>query len=530
VNETAPPANPLPKFRRPTSTVDALEFVVEIESRYPVDQWRAGDLRLWPLVRYDLCSRNYFLVERVAGAAAGGGRLAAARERVRVLGKQSAGWLRARVSDSAHEDRLRPANLLLYSDGASFARVSDQWVDKFCDPLADIARERGLSSLVITPAPLGTHYVPRRTPSVLVQPAIDLRAQLAAARARLRPREPVLELEGFDDLMARLTSDLPGLAVCDRDRVRRIAVYVDAFTAMYRRMLRRIAPRAVLVVCYYGAERMAMLRAARQLGIPSADIQHGAASTHWAYAKWTRLPPDGYDTLPSFFWCWDDATVAAVDQWSTRHRAVHRSVHGGNPFLDQWKTGDAAFVREHDDRMRALVAPHARKEQVLLTGNGHETPEQIRSIASLVAATGDRMNWWIRMHPCGLTMAPIYEKALEEAGAKSWILREPTEAPLYGLLRFMDFHVTETSSTMIEAAQMGVPSVFATPRDAGAFAGLVREGWALPVDGFGEVERGLAVQRERRAELRASRAGAKNADASAALSVILGEQRALERD
>jgi hypothetical protein len=480
---------------------ELVQLMVAVEARFPVDTWRIGGLHVWPLVRYELSTRNYYMYRRSDPAsgeqATSARRLSARAAHLKTLGLRWAKWARMRTTDRVHEDRLRPADLLLYSDGVSFIRVEDEGYDRFCDPIVEAAAARGLSTVTLTPSPIDLSFDTRRSRSVLIQPALDAISLFDSLRTRLRPpSESDEQLTSYDDAIEWMkTAAGRELIVPSRELLRRIVVHVRSFASLYKRMLRRIRPKAVFVVCYYGAERMAMLLAARELGIPSVDVQHGVTgAAHWAYARWKRLPAEGYELLPSFFWCWDESDVLVVSEWSSTLPTFHRAVCAGNLYLDQWRAGVGPFVEECARRVREISAAHRGHKQVLYTASGLETPTAIRELAEVVRSTKDELFWWIRMHPCRLEGTRTFESALEEVSGTNWCIGAASELPLYALLRDMDIHVTEASSTVVEAAEFGIPSVLASEAEAPLFPELVRSGWILPVASFAAVPQGIRAQ------------------------------------
>jgi hypothetical protein len=86
---------------------------------------------------------------------------------------------------------------------------------------------------------------------------------------------------------------------------------------------------------------------------------------------------------------------------------------------------------------------------------------------------------------------------LRAAGARDFDIDNATDLPLYALLRHVALHVTESSSTVIEAAGFGVPTVLWGRLDAESFASYIASGWVLPAepaDVPGALDRQLAAR------------------------------------
>jgi hypothetical protein len=476
---------------------ELVDLFVEWEGRARVAEWTIDGIHIWPLLRYEIFTRNYSMHGRTAVPSSD--EVPGVGARVRAMGTTWRRWLDARWNDRGHEARLRSADFLVYSDGVSFVRHEDRWYDRFCDPIAEAAAARGRTTLIVTPSPTGELYVPREHPSLLVQPAFDVAALADAMHRRLAPAAAPGELSGFDDWRRAVRAEHPELIVPDRSDLERIVRRLRALARIHRFILGRVQPRAVFVVCYYG-EAMALLLAARELGIPTVDVQHSfAAPLHWAYAKWTNVPRGGYELLPDFFWSWSAADVELVRAWA-HGLPRHRAVEVGNLYLRQWQSSDTPLFRGYRERVAAIVREAGPRKHVLFTASGLESPAVIRDLAELVGATSSELHWWVRMHPVRRARSADFEAALRAHGG-SWRVAEATEWPLYALLPAMNAHVTEASSTTVEAAQLGVPTVLTSPNEASLYANLIEAGYAVAAASFSEVRAAVMSQIAHQARL-----------------------------
>lgn len=485
-----------------------MDLLEEVETKFPVDTWVIDDLHIWPLVRYDVMTRNREMFTRVEGAASAKGRLARLREAPPVtMAEDAVRCMRARREDGANADESAPADAVLYSDGVSFVQLDGLWMDRYLDPLADILRERGLTSLMVTPR--STFRVPRRTPSVFIQPRLDATTLKNNVAARLRRGRHRAHLDGFAEARALLRGRSERLVVGDEASFARVVVYVQGYARVLERILRKTRARLAFSVCYYGGERYALQLACRAVGVTSVDVQHGGSGdAHWAYRRWMRVPPGGYELLPDVFWGWGESDRDDVLRWSKRLGGVHRPIVGGNLFMDLWRRDDSSYVQRYLARVRAVRDAHPGLRQVLLTMSGLETDAQLDALCRVIAGSGDRWFWWVRCHPTRLEKRAAVERALRAAGATRTSVAEATDLPLYAVLRCVDAHVTEYSSTVIEAAQFGIPSVMIGLDQAVDYPDLLESGWMLPVPGIDDVVAGLDAQVERWSDARVSTAQA----------------------
>jgi len=459
-----------PAAAKPRSS-DLMHALAEIEATVPVGEWTVAGNAIWPLLRV-----RWFFAEWArqyggsGGAASGGGRM-------RALVRGAAVAARARSSDvAANDDPKARREVVFLSDGLSFARVGEHWVERFCDPLIRAAVRQGASSALWTPQHL--YRIPRATPSVFVQPTIDraniaglVRSRFGASVAtRLPGREratAMLRARGFDDgalSLARIASD---------------GCRLRAVAAVFERRLAAVQPRLAFVVSYYSLEAMAFVHACRRAGVATVDIQHGVqGDLHPAYAAWPRLPAGCKHALvPDRFWVWSDWERGVVDAWAAG--SGHAAIVGGNPWLDLWR-GDGDWPGTRD---ALAAAAHLRERAsgrpiVLVTlqfGLGND--EQIEPLRRLIARAHDRLAFWVRLHPVMAARREEVRAALGDVGA--FELDAASDLPLHALLQACDVHVTHSSSTVIEAAQCAVPSLITSAYGAELFTPIVDAGAAV---------------------------------------------------
>ena len=482
------------RSQAPPLSSDLMRALAEIEDRFPVARWHIAGVPIWPLLRL----RWFFAEWARHYAAASGAAPASAGAHVRRIAAGALAQARAAREDVAATDHgARRRDIVFLSDGLSFGLLGGAWVERFCDPLIAIARQRGLTSALWTPSRL--HQRPRLTPSCFVQAGID-RANLAGAlRAKLAPRPAHLpERERVEAWLGRAGHGHDALRVgcieSDGCRLRSVADH-------FRRALDVARPSLAFVVSYYGLEGMAFVLACREAGILVVDLQHGVqGDMHPAYARWPRPDAGVHALLPDRFWVWSSWEEDVVAQWSKGTR--HAPIVGGNPWLEVWRDGSgwpgvaAASEAASGLRQRADGRP------VVLTTlqYGLDPAEQMQPLAAVMRIAASRLVFWVRLHPAMLERREEIRGLLEAAGP--FELDLPSDLPLQALLPRADVHLTHSSSTVIEAAQFGIHSVLTTDYGRELFGPLLASGDATVAVGgaqvlVDELDRSIAQRRGR---------------------------------
>jgi hypothetical protein len=486
-----------------------MEAIASVEARYRVTEWEIDGIRFWPLARI----RWFFALWEsayCAGPQPGGrSRLRSAIEQV---GRMASGAIRcacASAMDASRNDRITgPRDVAFLSDGFSFAKIGGRWVERFCDPLIGRLQARRISSVLLTPS--HRYLRPRATPSVFIQPRIDL----ANLRGALRSRAVLARIHAPDyapvrSMLASRGVDHPALSL---NKIASDLARLRAVAHTCGRLLDRLRPRLALIVSYYSLEGMAFVLACRERGIRVVDLQHGVqGELHPAYGRLPQPSRDGHVLLPHAFWVWSEEEAKAVRAWAGESGA-HEVVVGGNSWLEDWLGEGSATIADTDRCVAAMRREAMGRRIVLVTLQyGLDEAEQLQPLRELIRAAGDGWAWWVRLHPIMLAQrGRVRGLLLEGDGAVR--VDEPTDLPLYGLLRHVDAHLTHSSSTVLEAIRFGVRSVVTSRYGVELFPGSFASGAALAaLGGAASVRDALAAQAERRGAREAASATADEA-------------------
>src|SRR5688572_20100814 len=440
---------------------EILDLLNEAEACFPLEKLRIAGVHAWPLLRIRY---GFELIEGQVK------RRSSQNGTTRSL-TALAGPLRrflARAQDHTRNASLTaPAEVVVLSDGISYASVGGSWVEKFCDPLIQEFERRDLRCLLLSP--LHAYRVPRRTASVFVQPELD-RIAMRAATVASDPEA----LHVFDDFQR--WADAKHKPAPKLTWLRQSCLRVRLGAEFFGDVLRKTGAALGLVVNYYSPTGMAFVLACREQGIPVADIQHGVAGElHFAYGRWMRVPPGGFNLLPTYFWCWHPEDAAAITAWGWS--GGHEALVGGNPWLAQWCGDDSQFGRETDRQVLTVMQRHSAAVHALVTLQAPIGTDHTPKMLELIRAGGPEVFWWVRLHPGQLAERRRIEAELLHTSHAEVTLA--TDLPLPALLRHVNVHVTHSSSSVLEAAAMGVPSVITSAYGAELYAGQMEAGLAV---------------------------------------------------
>jgi hypothetical protein len=448
-----------------------LELVEHIERNFPVAQWRADDMEIWPLARMDLyldCYRSN------VGIAMPPRRSLLLRALDRFATPLLNVWKSRR--DLVHwVPRPRRAHAIFLGDGVTLDHIDGAWRDRYGEPLMAALWHRGHDTFLMQQGDLSRLPWYRSTYA----------ANLVTARAR-RHRSQInspVTLPGIDKVRRYLHDNAVPAPSLAPEALALRARAVLACAAQFERVIRIVRPSIAFVVTYYADLAPSFLLACRRQGVLSVDLQHcPQEGAHKAYG-WCAVPQNGYAVLPAVFWNWTQADAAYIQNWTAKlARPWHRSLHGGHiqlrPFLDD----DDPATEEQDARFDTISQGAAFEREILVAlqpVSGFRA--QWDELAARIEASPPQWRWWIRRHPAARAYQDEEYQQLVSLKRANVVVEASSSLPLPALLRRVNVLVSRFSGASAEAANFGVPALFLSEEARGQFSALIERGLATIV-------------------------------------------------
>jgi hypothetical protein len=248
----------------------------------------------------------------------------------------------------------------------------------------------------------------------------------------------------------------------------------------YRELIKSVQPKLVLTTCYYYPPTISVVWAARELGVPVVDAQHGGNGLyHAGYTHWRHVPENGYLLLPDYFLVWDSISANNVLRWLPPGTTTHLPLIAGRFGLEHARRAGLG-----DDITPIGVLTHGGTKTILVTlqtlGPTGLTPMMLEAMSKAPPT----WTWLVRGHPMSQTwrkpevMPEALEAAMKEAGVKRYDARLATGQPLATLLPHIDHHLTGFSGTVQECAAYGIRTTFTHPTVWSFFGNYIEMGVA----------------------------------------------------
>ena len=448
------------------------QFINEIEDKYPVDEWLVDDIHIWPLIRIQVATNI------ILKSTQGNVPQQQNQQKTRLLSKLSSvvtghlNYCKNYFKDySKNASPNEHVNAILLGDQVSRVLVNSRWYDRFCDPIIDKLKVAEFTSLHMEP--LHQYHTPRYNPGIFIQPHLDwLRIKnLLQARTGI----DYDQLHGFKELLTCLEKTW-GITL-NEVLLSRTVQYLKLIAGWFDKIIKRTQPSIGFVVCYYGIEGMAFNLSCRRNGIPSVDIQHGVQGDfHRAYGQWNRVPPNGYELLPSIFWVWSETEARAIEKWNQKVSHFHQPFIGGNPWLDISKEQPEVFYGGEIHEYIKSIKQAKVKILFCLSGlvdYGVTIPDWIKKV---IMNSPPEWFWLFRLHPCELSERERIRALITQLNPAQVELDMATDLPLPILLQNVDIHITHWSTTTIEAAIFGIPTITVDQMGYDLFKNQIPEG------------------------------------------------------
>src|SRR5690606_18655710 len=164
---------------------------------------------------------------------------------------------------------------------------------------------------------------------------------------------------------------------------------IRVYSMIFSYLLKKLKVEKVYVLCYYNIQMFALVYAANKLGIITYDVQHGSQGPLHPMYFFSGLKSElGYPkTLPSNFWCWDEASASSLRNWLPPNRS-ERVENRGNPWINY-------SIQHHGTDYGNSI--NQAKNNIIVTLQEPVLSETLLEV--IESLDSSRFIWWLRFHP-----------------------------------------------------------------------------------------------------------------------------------
>lgn len=470
---------------------EVMDFINEIEEKFPVDEWVVDGIYVWPLLRISMSMQLYR--QNINGGTV------TKRNIVNKLSDYSTRIVKlARLLylNGLHKNKpgiYDSQNYLFIGDQISRILLNDTWYDRFCDPV--IEGLKNMDGHIIHMEPYYDAKLPSYYPTKYLQPMIDY----IRLKALLSDTHSNKELDKFELFTKDVLEEFPHLGVIINSVLEQME-FVIKLTNYYTTLLSKINPQVVFIVDYYNNVKMSIINACKRLNIPTVDIQHGAqGDLHVAYGRWNKVPKGGFNLLPDYFWVWSELEASAINKWVISNGIdIHNPFIGGNLWLEMWKGTENALVSTYNNKFKYNLNVD-NKLVILLTLQPLTFEEGYPEwLLNSINKSPDNWQWQIRLHPGMLHERDKVKKLFNPENKDKVEIDVATDSLLPIILKNVDVHITSFSSTVIEAQDFGIYSIVIDYRGEECYRTKIDTGWIVTAYNEDELIKAIQLQAEKK--------------------------------
>jgi hypothetical protein len=443
---------------------EVINLINSIEEKFPVEQWTADEIHIWPLIRIQLAYKLYSDSSDKESYVHLPSKKSSFTTLKKIYRKAKHYLTKAYAfyHDREIQHRLSTHKDFLFISLTNYrGLLNNEWFNRQVDPLISICQDNNVS-LIHLEYKAGVPYRTPRTHQVFCLQGDHFSSTRIYKLKKTSLENIHYSLSRFDEFFQYLKQNVPNYDSLNFTRQTIIGFVYEFF--LYREhfmhLLQKVSPLKCFVTCYYHLRFMALCAAGKALNIPTFDIQHGVQGDfHVAYGRWNKVPENGYEMLPTVFLTWSDWEKEAINKWSSQLSYIHRAVVIGNPWLNMWKNDQNPLVKYYISKIQGVLVNPIYTVHVLYTMQPIDDalPENLLRAINQSPAN---WKWWLRMHPRQRHQKKEIKQTLQAVNQPDKLnFDEASDLPLPLLLKFSSVHVTLWSSAVLEAEYFGLPSV-----------------------------------------------------------------------
>ncbi len=445
------------------------DFILDIEHRFPVDEWEIDGLYVWPMIRFRLF---FYLMKKTEYEVTDkkfSQNISVKKNKSLFLEVRRKLGITALMYRSIKWLRQLPTKKYLFI-GHNHYRVNykGKKFNRFFDVLIQDYNIKADSF----------YFEPRKgidnlyNSEIVTDFSIPLEGFLKF-RKLFKKANFKLECKGYEEYLSFLKSYEFSSGFAPLYSVEKLENWYNLKfrnkILFFIKALKRISPKQIMILCYYSENNMALTYAANKLNIKTIEMQHGPQTdVHMCYGNWSKISESGFGMLPRHYWCWDNSSKNTIHKWASKSK-LYSVITIGNPWVNYWK--NKAQEYNYNGFILYSLQPKPLTFEMLF-------PKQLVSMIR-----SGNLTWFIRLHPRQLKNLKKISSFLKKKNLDDKInIIDASNDPLPQLLSKAILHVTNFSGTTIEATLMNKKTILLHKNGKHSFQEFIDSGEAFYLD------------------------------------------------
>lgn len=458
------------------------DVIDSVERLLDRDDWKVSDVDIWPIIKiyYSYFVLTQLIDNRDSQIQKFQGKISKGLRGFEIFRKS----LCARFVDKSNNEKLRKTDILIFVQSSTrYFKNLGFWYSPYSDTLQAGLASKGLDSVVCETTEDAKFLFPRFGRSLLIQRKLILNMIIAKAKSMIFPTK----LKGCTnwDRFSKIIEEELGPEF--RPNSSKINFHINNLfqqLPFFSKLLESTDCKVCVMSGYYSSTMFALIKACRAIGVKTVEIQHGVqGDAHLAYRSWYNLPTDHTNIMPDYFWTWSIREKEIIDNWADSTAGRHKAFVGGNPCLTIYNKKGENIVTKNE--FKGYEFPSGKVSKVILfTCQAFENLSE--AVIKSIQIRPD-FGWVFRIHPQYWQTEKSIRAQCENEGLKNIVIDKGELLPLSSALLCSTVHMTEFSSSVIEAAAVGLHSIIIHPYGRELYADLIEVGAASYIDGYDDI-------------------------------------------
>tara|TARA_B100000427_G_scaffold140520_1_gene116895 strand:+ start:4361 stop:5884 length:1524 start_codon:yes stop_codon:yes gene_type:complete len=371
----------------------SLKIINEIEHSTDVEDWKYSNIYLWPLYRFYIHEKLREESTKIN---------LQKKFRIQVLFKSI--FNLKNIFKAIYSILNSSKKEVVFLTNSSFKRFQNKnkWFDPYCYPVIDDLNKLKITSDVLELDLLGDGSRGNGTiSSIKIQSLIDFLYFFLMPLYAIKFYFSLLFMpisiknrfsSKLNKILAKKEIDL----VLPKDHFffkQLINIKIKAL--IYKVILKRFNTRIGVMVGYGSQDGLSFCLACRYLNIRSIELQHGMISEEMPrYAKWSKVPKNGYELMPKIFWCWSQSERDHIYDWID-HKSFNRVEINGNIFLENY----SEYIDNQSTKIQENLAKKTKNyHKIILVALQHKEWEP-DWLFNEISRFDKEVFWLLRFHP-----------------------------------------------------------------------------------------------------------------------------------
>ena len=434
--------------------IERIDFIKNIEYKYPVEKWTIDGVHIWPLVRSRIAFYNRHKYDRLVKNNLYINKFKSYYAQLMIL-KEIIKYKKYTISKNKECE-----DVLIFHDNydRNIKLLDGTCYDRLLDPVQSYLEKHDVNVLSIEQVRHNMNKVYKAGTS------LDLYTFCIRIYNKIFPHKYSSYLPQYENFLNDMDGDLAkSLAI--KKIIKQVSC-IKRISKLYKKILLENGIKIVVYSCWYDVYRYAWSLACHELGLLAIDVQHGRAGStnHDHYTGWTKFPyKEKYEIMPNIFMTWTEKDKVAIDSWQTK--AVSTFCCGKGIFLD------ISNIKKKMDLGVLNNIPRDKSMILVSLQWGTTYPDWF---VEYISSHADKFIWLIRYHPHLDDGQLVFSSKLN--GIKNVYIDGIDKIMLEILLQGIVVHITMSSSVVVDAAIAGKKSVVLNKQFKEGFSYLKEQG------------------------------------------------------